>query len=132
VQHVDHREADQRDQGVVSAIVVQVQRAEPAALEAAQAAFAAGERSPAKGHREREGAQRQRQQREVHAAPAQHEEPDRHGEHRHERDVEQQRQQHLPAEPVLLRERRRVAADAEPGCVPEGDEPGRAHQQVQR
>jgi hypothetical protein len=67
-----------------------------AALDAAEAALAAGDRGPAEGDGEAERAQRQRQQREVDALAAQDQEADRQGQHGDEGHAEQHRQQHLP------------------------------------
>src|SRR5262249_5379466 len=75
--------------------------------------------------------ERERQQREIDAAPAQ---DDRAGDGRQagDEDHRQQDGQHdLVGEQVALNERGRITADAEPGAVAERDQPGIADAQVQ-
>src|SRR5512134_330610 len=105
--------------------------ADRAPLQAAEAVLAAGHLGPAEGDRVGERRERQRQQREVHAAPAQDQHADDRGEHGDERHRQQDRHGDLAAEPVLLGERGGIRADAEPGAVPEGREPGESHEQVE-
>src|SRR5262249_31783386 len=62
-------------------------------------------------------------------AAAQYEQADEAGEQRDEDDREKQRKRDLPREPVLLRDRGGIGADAIPGAVPEGGEAGEADQQ---
>ncbi len=75
-QQKEHRERDQRDKQVVGEGIVEIDRSDAAALEAAKAILAAGHIGPAERDRIGESGQRERQQREINAAPAQDQEAD--------------------------------------------------------
>jgi hypothetical protein len=130
-QYVQHAERDQRDEGVVHVAVVERHGGEAAAREAAQSVLAAGQFRPAEGDGIGERDKSEGQQREVHAAPAQDQQPDGGGQGGDENDREQDRQRDLPGEPLLLRDRGGVGADAEPGAVAERGEAGEADEHVE-
>ena len=130
-QNVQHGEAYQRDHDVEGEAIVEAERSDAAALQAAQAVLAAGHVAPAKRDGVGERGKRQRQQREVNAAPPQDEHADE-GRYDGDEDHRQkQRQPDLVAEPVQLDQSRGIGADAEPGAVAERHQPGVADAQVE-
>ena len=122
---------DHRHERVVGEPIVQIDRAERAALETAQTVLAAGHLAPAEGDGVGQGRQRQRQKREVNPAPAQDERANDGRQHRDEGHRQQDRKNDLVVQPVLLGERGGIGADAEPGAVAEGGQARIAHEQVQ-
>ena len=96
-----------------------------------QAVLAAGERGPAVDDVEHHGGERQGEQREVHAAPAQHEEADDQPGQRRERDRERDRQEKGARREVDLEQRRGVGGEAEEGAVPEREQARVAEQEVE-
>ncbi len=130
-QAVQHAERDQGDDRVVDERVVEGDRTDAAAREAAETVLAAGDLGPAEGDGVGERRERERQQREVHAAPTQDEDAHDGGERGDEHHREQDRDRDLVVEPVLLDERGGIGADAEPGAVAEGREPGEPDEQVE-
>ena len=80
---------------VVDERVVEGDRPDAAALQAAEPVLAAGDLGPAEGDGVGERRERERQQREVHAAPAQDEDADDGGEHGDEHHREQDRDRDL-------------------------------------
>ena len=75
-QQIEHAEAEHGDDDVIVQRIVEAERPDAAALQAAEAVLAAGHRGPAEGDGVGQRRQRQRQQREVHAAPAQDDDAD--------------------------------------------------------
>ena len=124
-------EAERGDQPVVGPVALEVDAEHGRARDAAEPALAAGELGPAIGDREQQRGQRQRQQREVDAAPAQDQRAGERRGHGDEQDREQRRQDDVAGEPVPLAQRRRVGAEPEPGAVAERDEPGIADENVE-
>ena len=79
LQRVHDGEPERRDQRVVDPGILEVDAEPGRARHAAESAFAAGERGPAKRDRVGQRRKREREQRKVDAAPAQHDEADGHG-----------------------------------------------------
>ena len=129
-QHVKHGKTDEAHQRQIDRRVLEVERADRRPHDAAQTRLAAGKRGPAKRDGEGQRRQGQRQQREINAAPAQDQKADDCRQRRDEGQRKQQRQNDLTGEPVFLRQRRRIRAEAEPGTVAKGGEAGVTHQQV--
>ena len=89
-------EHDERDQDVERRLIVEIDAQEVGPPDAAQAVLAAGERGPAVDDVEDHGGERQGEQREVDAAPAQDEEADDQAGERREGDRERDRQRNEP------------------------------------
>src|SRR3546814_793961 len=130
-QQEEDAEGDRCAESVVGPAVAQIDRPEGAAREAAEAVLAAGDLGPAERDGVAEGRQRQGHQREVDAAPTQHEDADDRRQRRDQRHCQQDRQQDLVGQPMPLRQGGRVGADSEPGGVAEGDQAGKADQDVE-
>ena len=129
---VEHGKPDQRDHDIEGERVVEADRPDAAALQAAEAVFAAGHLAPAEGDGVGQRGERQRQQREVDAAPAQDDDARDRRQHGYRDHRQQQRQPDLAAEPVQLDQARGIGADAEPGGVAERHQPGVADAQIER
>ena len=110
-------EPDRRAQDVVGDRVAEIERPVAAAHEAAQPVLPAGDLGPAKADRVGQRGERKGQQREIDAAPAQDQRAHHSRQQGDEHDRKKQRQQELPVQPVLLRERRGIGADPEPCAV---------------
>ena len=130
-QHVENGEPDQRDDDVIGQRIVEIERPDAAALQAAEAVLAAGDVAPAERDRIAERGQRQRQQREVDAAAAQDDDADDGRGDRDEHHRQQQRQPDIAAKPVELHQSRGIGADAEPGAVAERHQPGVADAEIE-
>ena len=130
-QQIEHAEAEHGDDDVIVQRIVEAERPDAAALQAAEAVLAAGHRGPAEGDGVGQRRQRQRQQREIDAAPAQDDEADEGRDDGDDDRRQQQRQQDVVAEPVALDQPRRIGADAEPGAVAERDQAGVADAEIE-
>ena len=130
-QQIEHAECDQRDQDVVGARLVEIDRPDAAALEIAETVLSARHVAPAEGDRVGQRRERECQQREVHATPAQDEKTDHERENRDKQHREDDRDRDLTRKPSQLRERGRVGADAEPCAVAERRQPGVADEQIE-
>ena len=106
-QHSEHAKRDQRDDDVIGERVVEADRPDAAALQAAEAVFAAGHVAPAERDGVSERGERQRQQREVYAAAAQDDKTHQRRQDRDHDHRQQQRQPYLAAEPVAAESARR-------------------------
>ena len=131
-QGMHHQHGEQRRQRVVTPRVGKIHAEPHRARDAPQPVLAASERRPPKRDRVGQRRERQRQQRKIDTAPAQHQEADQHRCHEQEREREQCRPQHRAAEPMPLRERRRIGTQAEPRAVAERDQAGLPDQHVER
>ena len=132
LERVDDPQAERRHQRVVDPRVLEVEAEPRRARHAAQPAFATGERRPAKGDRIGQRRQREREQRKIDAAPAQHDERNRHGGDQQERDRRRDRPQHRAGKPVPLRQCGGIRAQAEPRTVAERHQPCVTDQDVER
>ena len=112
-------------------MIVERDRPDRAALEPAQSVLTAGHFAPAECDGVGQRRQRQGQQREVHAAPAQDENADGGRQDGDEDHRQQKGQPNLAPEPVQLDEACGIGADAEPGAVAERHQAGVAHAHVQ-
>ena len=88
-------------------------------------------RGPAIDHREDQGREGQREQREVDAAPAQGQEAHDEADHRGEERAEDYGHEHVPREVVDLQERRGIGRQAEEGAVAEGKETRIAQEEIE-
>ena len=126
-----HDHGDHRDEHIKGPGIVELESKDRASLDAAQTVLAAGQRRPAVGDGEGQCAQRQGEQREIHALAtqddgAQHQRGDQHQTQRQD-----QRGQHRVGEEALLQDSHCVAAQAEPGTVSERHQPSVTQEQVQ-
>ena len=130
-QGIKDAKPDQRSDDIIGQRIVEAERADAAALQAAQAVLAAGDFAPAERGRVGERGERERQQREIDAATAQDDETDdrgRDGDHDHR---DQQWQPDLAGKPVQLHQARGIGADPEPCAVAEGDKAGIADAEIE-
>ena len=132
LQHQHDEEAENGDEAVEGPAIVEIDEAVVRPDDAAKAVLSAGQLGPAERHRVHDRGERQGQEREIDAAPAQDDEAGDSGRDRHEEKREQHGQQHLSGQGMALGEHGGIGADAEEGAVAEGDEAGMADQDVQR
>ena len=130
-QQIEHAEAEHRDDDVIVQRIVQAERPDAATLQAAEAVLAAGDVGPAERDGVGQRRQRQRQQREIDAAPAQDDEADEGRDNGDDDGREQQRQEDIVVEPVALDQPRGIGAEAEPRAVAERDQAGIADAEVE-
>ena len=90
--------------------------------DAAKTVLAAGDRGPAERDRVEHGGERERQQREIHAAAAQDERAEQGSDQRDNADADQNRGKEAAGKQLALRDAGRVGRQAEPGAVAERDE----------
>ncbi len=130
-QQDQHQERNRRHEPVIDGRGFQVEAEQRRPGDAAEAVLAAGHFGPAERHRIQHCRKRQRQQREIHAAPPQDQESERRRNCRHDQDAGDGRAEKRVMHQVALDQRRRVGRKTEPGAVAERDEAGVADQDVQ-
>ena len=121
----------QGDEPVVDPRAVEIDAEHDRAHDAAKPALAAGHGGPAERDGEQHRGEREREQREIDAAPAQDEKAREPGEHRDRRDRKQRRDHDVAGKPVALRQRGRIGGKAVERAVAERHEAGGADQDVQ-
>jgi hypothetical protein len=116
-QRIDARYAERRDEHVVDPRIFEIHAEPSRARNAAEAVFAASECGPSVSDRVGERRERERQQRKINTAPAQHEETDEDRCDEQKQEREQCRPDDGAREPVTLRKRRGVGAEAKPRAM---------------
>ena len=127
-----HQERYACDKPVIDGRGFQVEAEQRRACDAAKSVLAAGHFGPAKRHRIKHRRERQRQQREIDAAPPQDQEAERHGNHCDNCNADDGRAEERIVHPVTLQQRGRVGREPKPGAVAKGHEAGMSDQNVQR
>jgi hypothetical protein len=126
-----HGEADRGHHPVIGPVGAQIEAEGPRAHHAAEPALAARERGPAIGDGEEHRGQRERQEREIDAAPPQDQRSEEGRCDRDEEEREERRKHDALLEPVQLAQGCGIGPEAEPGAVPERDEAGMPDEDVQ-
>ena len=130
-QHIEDAKTQHRDDDVIVQRIVEAERPDAAALQAAEAILAAGHGGPAERDGVGQRRQRQCQQREIHPAPPQDDDADEGRNDGDDERCQQQRQKDVAAKPVALDQPGRIGADTEPGAVAERYQTGVADAEIE-
>ncbi len=125
-------ERNRSHEHVIGQRCVKIQPADDRTPDSAKAIFAARYRRPPECDGIKHGGEREREQREINAAPAQDERAEGRRDQRHEANAHQNRNKEAAGKKFTLRDAGGVGGEPEPGAVAERDKAGISDEYIER